>query len=81
MLAWAGVRKGVPEKDGHAGLRPDIAVRMRVQGLAAAIRCSHAGANKHEGRLPVHGQVDSHGEALRAAAVAQAAGDKVGCDE
>ena len=75
------MRKDVPEQDGHARLRTDIAVRLRVQGLAAAFQCGHAGAHKHEGRLPVHGQVDSHGEALRAAAVAQAAGDKVGCDE
>ena len=55
LLAWAGGQKAVPEKDGHAGLRADIAVRMRVQGLAATVHCRHAGAHKQERRLPVHG--------------------------
>ena len=60
LLAWPRVQNAVPEEDGHAGLRADIAVCMRVQSLAAAVNSSHAGAHKHERRLPVHGQIDSH---------------------
>ena len=72
---------GLPEQDGHAGFGADVAVGARVQRLAAPVSGSHAGTRKHERGLPVHGEVDAHGEAPRAAAVAQAAAHKVRGDQ
>ena len=72
---------GVPEQDGHASLGADVAICMRVQRLAAPVRGGQAGAHKHEGRLPVHGEVHAHREPPRAAAVAEAAAHDVRGDQ